>query len=90
VLSNNEDNLPNFDVATFLIPYDVILVRTNDPFPKPTPIALVRVTTNVDKSLTIFNATPMVVAPINLESPIMMQTFLTHSQLLEGLKCESK
>jgi len=31
VLSNNEDNLPNFDVATFLVFYDVILVPTNDP-----------------------------------------------------------
>jgi len=33
VLSNKEDNLPNSDVAAFLIPYDVILDPTSDPFP---------------------------------------------------------
>lgn len=76
MLSNKEDNLPNFDVAVFLVPYDVILVPTNDPFHKPTLVAHVCVATNVNKSLTILNVTPMVVAPTNLESPIMMQTSL--------------
>jgi hypothetical protein len=33
VLSNKEDNLPNSNVVAFLIPYDVILVPTSDPFP---------------------------------------------------------
>jgi len=31
VLFNNEDNLPNFDVVTFFVLYDVIFVPTNDP-----------------------------------------------------------
>jgi len=39
VLFNKEDNLPNFDVVAFLVPYDVILVPTSDPFPKPTLVA---------------------------------------------------
>jgi hypothetical protein len=72
VLFNNENNLPNFDVATFLIPYDVILVRKSDPLPKPTCITLVCVIINVDKSLIVLNVIPMVVAPTNLESPTMM------------------
>jgi hypothetical protein len=59
-------------VATFLIPYDVILVRKNDPLPKPTCITPICVTINVDKSLIVLNVTPKVVAPTNLESPIMM------------------
>jgi hypothetical protein len=42
VLSNKEDNLPNFDVAAFLVP-------TSDPHPKPTLVAHVCVATNVDK-----------------------------------------
>jgi len=67
VLFNKEDNLPDFDVATFLILYDVILVPTSDPFLKPTLVAPICVITNVDKSLTIFNVAPMVVAPANLE-----------------------
>ncbi len=72
MLFNNEDNLPNFDVATFLILYDIILVHKNDPLPKPTCIAHVCVIINVDKSLIVINVTPMVVAPTNLESPTMM------------------
>ncbi len=72
VLFNNEDNLPNFDVATFFIPYDVILVRKSDPLPKPTCIAPVCVIINVNKSLIVLTVTPMVVAPTNFESPTMM------------------
>ncbi len=65
VLFNKENNLPDFDVAAFFVP-------TSDPLPKTTLVAHVRVATNVDKSLTVFNATPVVVAPPNLESPTMM------------------
>jgi len=67
VLSNKEDNLLDFDVATFLVPYDVIIVSTSHHLLKPTLVAHVCVITNVDKSLTILNVTPMVVAPTNLE-----------------------
>jgi len=76
VLFNKENNLLDFDVVVFLIRYDVILVPTSDPFPKPTLVAHVCVATNVDKWLIVLNVTPMVVAPINLESPTVMQTFL--------------
>jgi len=76
VLSNKEDNPLNFDVATFLVPYDVIHVPTSDPLPKPTHVTFVCVAINVDKSLAVLNVTPMVVAPTNLESPTMMQNFL--------------
>jgi hypothetical protein len=76
VLSNKEENLLDFDVADFLVPYDVILVPTSDPLLKPTPVAPICVATNVNKSLTILNVTPMVVAPTNLESLTMMQTSL--------------
>ncbi len=72
VLSNKENNLPNFDVVVFLVPYDVVFVPTTDPLLKPTHVTHVCVITNVDKSLTILNVTPMVVAPTNLESPTMM------------------
>jgi hypothetical protein len=75
VLFTNKDNLPNFDVVVFVLLYDVILVPISDPLFKPTRITLVCVE-NVDNSLTIFNVTSMVVAPTNLESPTMMQTFL--------------
>jgi len=67
VLSNKENNLLDFDTTIFFFPYDVILVPTSDHLPKTTHVAHVRVTTNVDKSLTILNVTPMVVAPTNLE-----------------------
>jgi len=63
-------------VATFLVPYDVILVPTSHHLPKPTLVAPVCVTTNVNKSVTVLNATPMVVAPTNLEWPTMMQISL--------------
>jgi hypothetical protein len=76
VLSNNKDNLLDFDVVDFLVPYDVIVVPTSDPLLKPTPITPICVATNVDKSLIILNVTPMVVAPTNLGSPRMMQTSL--------------
>ncbi len=72
VLYDKEDNPPDFYVVAFLVPYDVIRVRTNDPFPKPTLVTLVCVATYVDKSLAVLNVTPMVVAPTNLESPTMM------------------
>jgi hypothetical protein len=74
VLSNKKNNFP--DVDAFLIPCDVILVPISDPLPKPTLVAPKCVATNVNKSLTILNVIPMVVAPINLESPAIMQTFL--------------
>jgi len=41
VLFTNEDNLPNFDVVVFFIPYDVIIVPISDPLLKPTHITLV-------------------------------------------------
>jgi hypothetical protein len=65
-------------VVTFLVPYDVIPTPTSDPRPKLTHVALVCVAIDVDKSLTVLNVTPMVVAPTNLESPTMMQTSLLH------------
>jgi hypothetical protein len=58
VLSNKEDNPPDFYVAAFLVPYDVIHVPTIDPLPKPTHVTLVCVVTNVDKSLAVLNVTP--------------------------------
>jgi hypothetical protein len=67
MLSNKVDNLLDFDVATFLVPCDVIFVLTSHHLPKPTLVAHVCVTTNVNKSVTILNVTPMVVAPTNLE-----------------------
>jgi hypothetical protein len=67
VLSNKEYNLFDFDVTIFLVPYDVILVPTSHHLPKPTLIAPVCVRTNVNKSVTLLNVTPMVVAPTNLE-----------------------
>jgi hypothetical protein len=76
VLSNKEESLPNFNVATFLVPYDIIFVPTSDPFLKPTPIVPICVATNVNKSLTVLIVTPMVVAPTNLDSLTMMQTSL--------------
>jgi hypothetical protein len=75
VLSNKEENLLDFDVAAFLVHYDVILVPTSDPLLKPTLVAPICGTTNVDKSLIVLNVNPMIVAPTNLESPTMMQTF---------------
>jgi hypothetical protein len=78
VLFDKEDNPPDFYVVAFLVPYDVICVPTINPLPKPTPVTLVFVATDVDKSLAIFNVTPMVVAPTNLELPTMVQTFLLH------------
>ncbi len=81
VLSNKENNPPNFDVDVFLVPYDVILAPTSDPFTKPTFIAHLCVTTYVDKSLAILIVTPMVVTPTNLESPTMMQTSLLQHTL---------
>jgi len=67
VLFNKEDNLPDFDVAIFLVPYDVILVPTSDPFLKPTLVTPICVITNVEKPLISFNVAPMVVAHANLE-----------------------
>jgi hypothetical protein len=67
VLSNKDDNPLDYNVAAFLVPYDVIHVPTSDPLPKPTPVTLVCVAIDVDKSLEVFNVTPMVVAPTNLE-----------------------
>jgi len=64
------------DVVVFLVLYDVILVPTSDPLPNPTLVAPICLTTNVDKSLTILNVTPMVVAHAKLESPTMMQISL--------------
>ncbi len=64
VLSNKVDNLFDFDVATFLV---IIFVPTSHHLPKPTLVAPVCVTRNVNKLITIFNVTPMVVAPTNLE-----------------------
>ncbi len=72
VLSKKENNLPNFNVLVFLVPYDVIFVPTSDPLLKPTHVAHVCVITNVHKSPRILNVTPMVIAPTNLKSPIMM------------------
>jgi len=76
VLSNKENNFFYFDVATFLVPYDVILVPTSHHLPKPTLVTPVCVTTNVNKSLIVLNVIPMVVAPTNFEWPTMMQTSL--------------
>jgi hypothetical protein len=59
--------LPNSDVVAFLVLYDVILVLTNDPFPKPTLVAPMCIIINVEKSLIVFYAIPMVIAPTNLE-----------------------
>jgi hypothetical protein len=77
VLFNKEKNLPDSNVVAFLVPYDVILVPTSDPLPKPTLVTPICVATNVNKSLIILNVTRMVIAPINLESPTMMLTTLS-------------
>jgi hypothetical protein len=69
VLSYKEDNLLDFDVVVFIVPYDVIPTPTNDPLPKLTPVAHVFVVIDVDKSFAVLN---VVVAPTNLESPTMM------------------
>jgi hypothetical protein len=77
VLFNKEKNLLGSNVAALLVPYDVILLPTSDPLLKPTLVTPICVTTNVDKSLIIFNVTCMVIAPTNLESPTMMLTTLS-------------
>jgi hypothetical protein len=76
VLYDKENNPPDFYVVVFLVPYDVIHVPKNNPLPKPRHVTFVCVAINVNKSLLVLNVTPMVVAPTNLESPTMMQTFL--------------